>query len=146
MQEAAVPTDYPSIVPYLIVADAPGLMKFLTQAFGAVTRFVAPGEAGKVMHAEMKLGSGVLMTPTRPDRRRRRRICATTSPTRMRRSTPPSPPALPWSARRRASPTASGSPASATRPAILVDLRRHGLTRRAAARKTDRHWFARRFL
>jgi PhnB protein len=61
MDFTEVPTRYPAIVPYLTVADAPLLMAFLERAFGAVRRFAAPGEGGKILHAEMTLGDGVIM-------------------------------------------------------------------------------------
>jgi len=52
---------YPGIVPYLLVADAAGLIGFLEAAFGAVPRFAAPSDAGGITHAEVALGGGLIM-------------------------------------------------------------------------------------
>jgi PhnB protein len=55
------PAGYPSIAPYLVVADAAATIAFLTRAFGAseIQRFALPD--GKIMHAEMRLDDGVIM-------------------------------------------------------------------------------------
>jgi PhnB protein len=55
------PALYPSIIPYLLVADAKALIAFLQAGFGAETQFWAPSETGGVMHAEIKLGNSMLM-------------------------------------------------------------------------------------
>jgi uncharacterized glyoxalase superfamily protein PhnB len=52
---------YPSVVPYLLVADGKGLIAFLEAAFGAKARMVVPSETGGVMHGEVALGDGLLM-------------------------------------------------------------------------------------
>jgi PhnB protein len=51
---------YPSIVPYLLVPDGRALIAFFERAFGAKQKFLAPTEQG-VMHAEVEVGSGMLM-------------------------------------------------------------------------------------
>ena len=57
----AIPTGYASVTPYLIVRDAARALDFYKKAFGAaeLMRFPAPG--GKIGHAEMKIGGGVVM-------------------------------------------------------------------------------------
>jgi PhnB protein len=62
--------NYPAIIPYLLVPDAPALIAFFASAFGAVQRFAVPTEAGGIMHGEIELGDSVLMIsdagPPRP--------------------------------------------------------------------------------
>lgn len=57
-------TDRPSIVPYLSYVEAREAMSFLRDAFGLeiVQGYDAPD--GRVMHAEMRFGSGVIMLGT----------------------------------------------------------------------------------
>ncbi len=55
------PQGYHTITPYMTVHDAPKLIEFLKQVFGAV-----PGERhdrpdGKIMHAEIKIGDSMVM-------------------------------------------------------------------------------------
>jgi PhnB protein len=57
----AIPTGYASVTPYLIVRDAARALEFYKKAFGAteLMRFPAPG--GRVGHAEIKIGEGIVM-------------------------------------------------------------------------------------
>jgi PhnB protein len=57
----AIPTGYAGVTPYLIIRDASRALDFYKKAFGAteLMRFPAPG--GKIGHAEMKIGEGVVM-------------------------------------------------------------------------------------
>jgi PhnB protein len=57
----AIPADYAGVTPYLIVRDAARMLDFYKKAFGAteVVRLPAPG--GKVGHAEIKIGDGMVM-------------------------------------------------------------------------------------
>ncbi|MDQ2962299.1 MAG: VOC family protein [Pseudomonadota bacterium] len=57
----AIPTGYAGVTPYLIIRDAARALEFYKKAFGAteLMRFPAPG--GKIGHAEMKIGDGVVM-------------------------------------------------------------------------------------
>lgn len=57
----AVPGGYEGVTPYLIVKDAARMLDFYKKAFGAneVLRFPAPG--GKIGHAEIKIGKGMVM-------------------------------------------------------------------------------------
>ncbi len=49
-----------TVTPYLVVQDAPGLIDFVTRAFGAQQTFRAIGGAGGV-HAEVRIGDSMLM-------------------------------------------------------------------------------------
>jgi catechol 2,3-dioxygenase-like lactoylglutathione lyase family enzyme len=57
----AIPAGYAGVTPYLIVRDAARAIDFYKKAFGAteLMRFPAPG--GKIGHAEIKIGDGVVM-------------------------------------------------------------------------------------
>ncbi len=56
-----VPTGYAGVTPYLIIRGAARALDFYKKAFGAkeLMRFPAPG--GKIGHAEIKIGEGVVM-------------------------------------------------------------------------------------
>ena len=60
-QVKRVPDGYATVTPMLSVNGAADLMAFYTKAFGAQERYRMPGPGGKVMHAEMQLGSSVIM-------------------------------------------------------------------------------------
>ena len=51
----------PNIFPALKYKDAPAAMKWLGKAFGFRTHFSVPGEKGGIAHAELQLGSGMIM-------------------------------------------------------------------------------------
>lgn len=51
----------PSIIPSLSYDDAPAAIEWLCRAFGFTKRLVVPGAPGIVRHAELSLGSGVIM-------------------------------------------------------------------------------------
>jgi PhnB protein len=57
----AIPTGYAGVTPYLIIREAARALEFYKKAFGAteLMRFPAPG--GKIGHAEIKIGDGVVM-------------------------------------------------------------------------------------
>ncbi|MEM7311370.1 MAG: VOC family protein [Planctomycetota bacterium] len=55
------PDGYQRIIPYLVYADAPAAIDFLTKAFGFRERLRLPGEDGRVGHAELELGGNVVM-------------------------------------------------------------------------------------
>jgi uncharacterized glyoxalase superfamily protein PhnB len=61
MATDAIPKDYHSITPSLIVRDAPAAIEFYKRAFGAIERHRMPGPDGKIMHAEVQLGDSVVM-------------------------------------------------------------------------------------
>jgi uncharacterized glyoxalase superfamily protein PhnB len=57
---AGVPDGYRTLSPYLVVADAEGLLGFVSRVFGTDVRTRTTGEAGG-LHAELELGDSVLM-------------------------------------------------------------------------------------
>ena len=61
MNDTYKPTGYPTVSPYLIVDGASRSIEFLSRAFDAseVRRF--SDDAGKVRHAEVRLGDSVVM-------------------------------------------------------------------------------------
>jgi PhnB protein len=59
-----IPDDYPQVIPYLSIDGASKAIDFYTTVLGATerTRMDAPG--GKVGHAELQIGTGLVMLPT----------------------------------------------------------------------------------
>lgn len=62
-------TTYPTVCPYLVVPDGDRVIEFLKGAFGAEEMQVHRGGDGKVRHAELRIGTSVVMvgssTPSR---------------------------------------------------------------------------------
>jgi PhnB protein len=58
--ESYMPAGYKTITPYLTVANAPGLIDFIKQTFGAEETFRTTGAAGGV-HCELRVGNSMLM-------------------------------------------------------------------------------------
>lgn len=56
-----IPSGHNRVSPYLIVRDAERALAFYTQAFGAVELFRHKGPAGKIGHAEVRIGDTVIM-------------------------------------------------------------------------------------
>jgi PhnB protein len=56
-----IPDGYPSLTPYLIVADGAGAIAFYENAFGAVERLRLERPDGKIGHAELDIGGSVVM-------------------------------------------------------------------------------------
>ena len=56
-----IPEGYSGVTPYLIVRGAAEAIEFYKTAFGAQELFRMPGTDGKVGHAEIKIGSSILM-------------------------------------------------------------------------------------
>jgi uncharacterized glyoxalase superfamily protein PhnB len=57
----SVPTGYQSVSPYLIVADVPALLDFLSAAFDAAELHRTPRPDGTIAHAEARVGDSVVM-------------------------------------------------------------------------------------
>src|ERR1700681_1649135 len=57
----AIPSGYAGVTPYLIVRDAAKLLDFYKKAFGATEVMRLPGPDGKIGHAEIKIGEGMVM-------------------------------------------------------------------------------------
>jgi PhnB protein len=55
------PQDYSAVSPYLIVDGASRTIDFLVRVFDAVELRRFPGEDGKLMHAEVRVGDSVVM-------------------------------------------------------------------------------------
>ncbi|MBS0321193.1 MAG: VOC family protein [Proteobacteria bacterium] len=57
-----IPAGYESVIPYLIVRDAPAALAFYAKALGAVEVLRMPDDKGRIGHAEMRVGkSGMIM-------------------------------------------------------------------------------------
>lgn len=56
-----IPDDYRAVTPYLIVKDAAAAIAFYQKAFGATEFMRMPGPGGKIMHAEVRIGSAPVM-------------------------------------------------------------------------------------
>jgi PhnB protein len=61
MAVKAIPEGYHSITPYLVCKGAEKAIEFYTRAFGAKELVRMPGPEGRIMHAEVTIGSSVLM-------------------------------------------------------------------------------------
>ena len=57
----AIPTGYASVTPYLIVRDAARALDFYRKAFDATELMRFPAPSGKIGHAEIKIGDGIVM-------------------------------------------------------------------------------------
>jgi len=69
MDASYKPNNYSSVSPYLIVDGANATIDFLKRVFGAVELRRFPDEAGKLMHAEVRIEDTVIMLadPAPPD-------------------------------------------------------------------------------
>jgi PhnB protein len=56
-----VPEGMHSVVPYLIIKDAPAAIEFYQKAFGAEELTRIPGPDGRLLHATIKIGDSVIM-------------------------------------------------------------------------------------
>jgi PhnB protein len=56
-----IPEGCQSVIPYFVVDDAAGLIRFLEATFGAVERERHPTPEGRIMHAEVKVGDCYIM-------------------------------------------------------------------------------------
>lgn len=56
MNELQVDPVFRAVTPYLVVKDASAALRFYALAFGAVEVYRLPDEAGRISHAEMRLG------------------------------------------------------------------------------------------
>jgi uncharacterized glyoxalase superfamily protein PhnB len=61
MTTAYKPENYSTVSPYLIVDGASATIDFLQRAFGAVELRRFPNDAGKLMHAEVRIDDTVVM-------------------------------------------------------------------------------------
>jgi len=56
-----IPDGYHTVTPYLTVADAEAQIDFLKKAFGGEENFRHSDDKGRVSHAEVRVGSSMLM-------------------------------------------------------------------------------------
>ncbi|MES2848950.1 MAG: VOC family protein [Bacteroidota bacterium] len=56
-----IPPQYNRLMPYLIVPNAGKFIEFMKHVFGATEQISVPGEAGAIMHGEIRLGECVIM-------------------------------------------------------------------------------------
>lgn len=56
-----IPDEYPQVMPYLIVDGASDAIEFYRAVFGAEERMRMEGPDGKLGHAELQIGDGVIM-------------------------------------------------------------------------------------
>ena len=56
-----VPDEYPQVSPYLCVDGAAAAIEFYGTVFGTTERMRMPGPEGTIGHAELQLGTGVIM-------------------------------------------------------------------------------------
>ena len=61
MSVRPVPEGYSTVTPYLIVTGAAEAIDYYTKVFGATELMRFPGPDGKVGHAEMKIGTSIVM-------------------------------------------------------------------------------------
>lgn len=60
-QAKPIPPGYHTVTPYLILNDASRAIEFYKKAFGAQLVVRMDGPAGKIAHAEIKIGDSMLM-------------------------------------------------------------------------------------
>ena len=56
-----IPDDYPRVIPYLCVDGAAAAIDFLVEVFGATERMQMTMPDGRIGHAEVAIGDGVIM-------------------------------------------------------------------------------------
>jgi PhnB protein len=56
-----IPDDYPQVIPYLTVDDARKAIEFYREVFNATERMRMDGPDGKIAHAEVEIGRGMVM-------------------------------------------------------------------------------------
>jgi PhnB protein len=56
-----IPEGYTSVTPYLTVDDGKAAVEFYKRAFGATERGIMAAPDGKIAHAELQIGSGIVM-------------------------------------------------------------------------------------
>ena len=61
MSARPVPEGYSTVTPYLIVTGAAEAIDYYTKVFGATELMRFPGPDGKVGHAEIKIGTSIVM-------------------------------------------------------------------------------------
>jgi PhnB protein len=57
----SLPTDYPTVAPYLILKGGDTFISFVKRVFDAEELDVFRNEDGSILHAEVKIGNSVIM-------------------------------------------------------------------------------------
>src|SRR6478735_1854273 len=58
------PQGYPRVMPYLLYEDSDAALEFLVNAFGFTEKMRLTGDDGRINHAEVSIGDGVIMFGT----------------------------------------------------------------------------------
>jgi len=61
MAAKPVPDEYPQVTPYLCIDGAAAAIEFYGAVFGTTERMRMPGPNGTIGHAELQLGTGLVM-------------------------------------------------------------------------------------
>ncbi|MGH9119914.1 MAG: VOC family protein [Acidimicrobiales bacterium] len=56
-----IPDNYPQVTPYLIVDGAQAAIEYYADVFGAIERMRMDEPSGRIGHAELEIGSGLIM-------------------------------------------------------------------------------------
>jgi PhnB protein len=65
MSVKPIPDGYEKVIPYLTVDDGKGAIEFYKRAFGATERSSMPAPDGRIAHAELEIGDGLVMLSDR---------------------------------------------------------------------------------
>lgn len=61
MEKIFIPEGYQRVMPYIIVKNAEGFLKFMMDVFGATEKMLHRRDTGEIMHAEVFIGDSVIM-------------------------------------------------------------------------------------
>jgi len=61
MEKVNIPEGYQQLMPYLIIKNAPAFFDFTQKVFGAEEKYKAMRDEKLIMHAEISIGSSVIM-------------------------------------------------------------------------------------
>lgn len=61
MSEVYIPEGYNTVMPYLIINNAEGFLKFTQEVFGAIEKMKVMRDETTIMHAEIKIGESCIM-------------------------------------------------------------------------------------
>jgi PhnB protein len=65
MSVKPIPDGYDNVIPYLTVDDGKGAIEFYKRAFGATERGSMASPDGRIAHAELEIGGGLVMLSDR---------------------------------------------------------------------------------
>jgi PhnB protein len=61
MENVKIPEGYPQVMPYLIIENGAGFFEFTKIVFGAEEKYKAMRDEKTIMHAEISIGSSIIM-------------------------------------------------------------------------------------